>query len=235
VVVLLDLYDTLALIDRGVVAAGRGRLAERAGVDPDCLLRAWAASGEARSRGLMGAPREELRRLLAGCSDAPPGDDLLADLVRLEADGWRRGVRLFDDVPPALEGLRRAGHRLAIVSNCSWQAGEVLAATGLDRAVELAVLSFEVGAMKPEPAILRLALERLGAVPGDAVLVDDLTANLDAARALGMDALLMDRGRTAASTGHRAVGDLAAVAALLNVRRDGERGAGGPAPPRTGR
>jgi FMN phosphatase YigB (HAD superfamily) len=217
VVVLLDLYDTLAWIDRSVVAGGRSRVAERAGIDPDCLLRAWAASGEARSRGRMGGPAEELRRLLAGCADAPLSDEVLAELVGVEAGGWRRGVRLFDDVPPALDGLRRAGHRLAIVSNCSWQAGEVLEATGLDRAVELAVLSFEVGTMKPEPAILQVALERLGAAPAGAVLVDDLAANLDAARALGMGALLMDRAGRAGPTGHRVVGDLAAVEAHLSA------------------
>ena len=46
--------------------------------------------------------------------------------------------------------------------------------------------SSKVGIRKPEPAIYRLACERLGVEPHEAVYLDDLGINLKPARALGM-------------------------------------------------
>lgn len=51
------------------------------------------------------------------------------------------------------------------------------------------VLSFQVGCRKPEPAIFALAARRAGRDPGDCVLVDDLPANCDGARAAGWRAV----------------------------------------------
>jgi epoxide hydrolase-like predicted phosphatase len=48
------------------------------------------------------------------------------------------------------------------------------------------VLSGEVGVMKPDPRIYRIALERLEAQPGQAVFIDDFQHNVDGARAVGM-------------------------------------------------
>lgn len=46
--------------------------------------------------------------------------------------------------------------------------------------------SHEVGMRKPNPAIYHLTLERLGSAPDRAAFLDDLEANVHAARALGM-------------------------------------------------
>jgi FMN phosphatase YigB (HAD superfamily) len=51
------------------------------------------------------------------------------------------------------------------------------------------ILSHEVGLRKPDPAIYRKALELSGTRPGETVFVDDLKANVDSARALGMIAI----------------------------------------------
>ena len=48
------------------------------------------------------------------------------------------------------------------------------------------MLSCEVGALKPEPAIFAAALRRMDAAAERAVLVDDIAAHLDAARTLGL-------------------------------------------------
>ncbi len=214
-VVLLDLYDTLARIDRAEVDAGRRRGAELAAVDPGCLLSEWTGSVDARSRGRMGTPLQEARQLVTACGAAATGDRVLRELVRLEGDSWRRGVHVYDDVRPALDRLQRRGRRLAIVSNCSWQTRGVLEATGLDREVEQVVLSFELGILKPDPAILRLALERLGGDARETLLVDDVTAHLDAARALGMATVLMDRPGSAVAAGHPVARDLAEMVTAL--------------------
>jgi HAD superfamily hydrolase (TIGR01509 family) len=49
-----------------------------------------------------------------------------------------------------------------------------------------------VGIRKPDPRIFQLALEQLGDIsPGQVVFLDDYQANVDAARDLGLQAILV--------------------------------------------
>lgn len=52
------------------------------------------------------------------------------------------------------------------------------------------IVSSEVGLVKPEPEIYKLALEKLGVQPEEALFIDDGQANVDGAIAVGMQALL---------------------------------------------
>jgi len=56
-------------------------------------------------------------------------------------------------------------------------------------AFDEAVLSAEVGLMKPDPRIYALALQQLGVLPAEAVFVDDFNENVEAARRLGLHAI----------------------------------------------
>ena len=51
------------------------------------------------------------------------------------------------------------------------------------------VLSHEVGFLKPDAAIYRLTLEKCGVEPERTLFVDDLSANVEGARAVGMRAI----------------------------------------------
>ena len=57
---------------------------------------------------------------------------------------------------------------------------------------DVVVDSCEVGLRKPEPDIYQLVCERLGVRPEDAVFVDDLPANVEAARSAGMTGVLFE-------------------------------------------
>ena len=48
------------------------------------------------------------------------------------------------------------------------------------------IMSYTVHLAKPDPAIYRLACERLGVAPEQVVFLDDIGGNLKPARALGM-------------------------------------------------
>jgi len=61
--------------------------------------------------------------------------------------------------------------------------------------VDELVYSHEVGMQKPDPAIFRLTEQRLGVQPDEVVFVDDVEANVIAARELGWHAVL-HRGDT---------------------------------------
>jgi putative hydrolase of the HAD superfamily len=104
----------------------------------------------------------------------------------------------FDDVEPALQQLRGAGVRLVVVSNWDVSLHEVLARTGLDRCVDGALASAEVGAAKPDPAIFARALSVAAVEPADAWHVgDSWDADVEGAIAAGLRPVLLDRGAVA--------------------------------------
>lgn len=182
--VLLDLYDTLACADWVALEAARFAAAAAVGVDGSAFVEAMANTEARRFRGQPGGLVAELAAVLRDLG-VPAEPDLLTQLAELDRAAWVRGLRLYDDALPAIRDLRRHS-RVAIVSNCGYQTAAWVEAVGLAYEVDAVVLSCEVGALKPEPAIFRAALERLGVASGEAALVDDLAVHLDAARALGM-------------------------------------------------
>jgi epoxide hydrolase-like predicted phosphatase len=111
-------------------------------------------------------------------------DELLADLW-----DWYVG-ELNAEMADYFQRLRPR-YRTAILSNAA--AGgrrEEQARYGFDEMADLLVYSYEVGIQKPDRRIYLLTCQRLGVHPGEAVLLDDLEANLVAAREVGMRAVL---------------------------------------------
>jgi putative hydrolase of the HAD superfamily len=99
-----------------------------------------------------------------------------------------------EDAAPALAALRQAGLRLGVVSNWDCSLGNVLSQLGLGGAIDAVVVSAEVGAPKPDPAIFRAALAALRCEAEDALFVgDSLETDVEGARAAGIRALLLDR------------------------------------------
>lgn len=87
--------------------------------------------------------------------------------------------------------LRQAGLRTAILSNM----GDVILAhiTKVHEqwihSFDALVWSFQVGLVKPDPAIYRLTLEKLGTAPAETLFIDDKMPNIEAAQALGIQAI----------------------------------------------
>lgn len=94
-------------------------------------------------------------------------------------------------LPPILDQLRRAGRRLVLFSNTNqthfdWiqQQYDIL-----DHFDDL-VLSFRVGAMKPDAPIYQAALQTIDCDPAECFYTDDLLANIESGRAFGLQAEL---------------------------------------------
>jgi putative hydrolase of the HAD superfamily len=102
--------------------------------------------------------------------------------------------RAYPEVAGWLAVLRAAGLKLAVVSNWDVSLAEVLERVGLARLLDCVVTSAEAGAAKPDPAVFRLALERLGLEPAEAIHLGD-TPDLDlaGAAAAGVEAVLVSR------------------------------------------
>ena len=92
--------------------------------------------------------------------------------------------------------LRDRGLRMALLTNNvrEWEATWRAMLPEIDEIFEVVVDSAFVGMRKPEPEIYLLTLERLGGglEPADCVFIDDIALNCDAARELGMAAVVFE-------------------------------------------
>jgi HAD superfamily hydrolase (TIGR01509 family) len=106
-------------------------------------------------------------------------------------DAWE----LFPDVEPMLAKVREGDHVvIGIVSDWGSNLRPIIAALGLDRFIDFVLPSGAVGVAKPDPAFFRMALDRAGVRPDEALMVgDSYRADVRGAWGAGMDAVWLDR------------------------------------------
>lgn len=113
----------------------------------------------------------------------------------------------YPDTARVFKNLKAQGIRTAVVSNIAFDVRPAFAAIGAAEHVDAFVLSFEVGAVKPDPAIFTAALDRLGVAAPDTLMVGDSEEADGGARAVGCQFALVDPLPTA----HRPDGLIAAL------------------------
>lgn len=129
----------------------------------------------------------------------------------------RNQVALYDDVLPALAGLRQR-FRLFAISNGNADLGVI----GLGGYFEGALAAREAGMLKPDPRIFRLLLERARLEPQQVVHVgDDPEADVEGARRAGVAPVWLNRTGDSwprATEPPLAVRSLTDIEPLLSVR-----------------
>ena len=98
----------------------------------------------------------------------------------------------YPDTVPALKTLDEQGIRTVVVSNIAFDIRPAFTAVGADGYVDEFVLSFEVGAVKPDPAIFTAALDKLGVAGRHVLMVGDSVEADGGARAVGCEFALVD-------------------------------------------
>jgi putative hydrolase of the HAD superfamily len=138
-------------------------------------------------RGDYAAWREEAHRLLESRAGRP--------LPRLH-ETWRAATGLIEANVALVRELRPA-YRVSILSNADATLRDRLRdGHGIHDLFDDVVCSAEIGLAKPDPAVYRLAAERLRLPTSACVFVDDHEANVTAARETGMRGIFyrVDRG-----------------------------------------
>jgi putative hydrolase of the HAD superfamily len=100
---------------------------------------------------------------------------------------------IFTEIPATCDLLRRlqARYPLYLLSDTNEiHFGYVRETVGILRVFREFIVSFQVGAMKPDPRIYEEALRRSGLPATACVFVDDRPANVEGAARVGMHALL---------------------------------------------
>jgi putative hydrolase of the HAD superfamily len=187
---LIDVYDTILSSQfaprmEALVAPLRIPVGE--------WLAEWDKLREDRDRGRVTLAASFTRTLRAFGVDPEP--DLVADLLRRNAELARSYTRLYEDTVPFLEWLRSNGIATALVSNCEESTRGRLEHLGIIPLVDAVVLSCEVGSMKPYPEIYTTALDELGIAAVDAVFIDDQPTFCVGAEAVGVRPIQIVRGQ----------------------------------------
>jgi HAD superfamily hydrolase (TIGR01509 family) len=99
---------------------------------------------------------------------------------------------VYPDTADVLRALHEQGVKTAVVSNIAFDVRPAFESVGAAEFVDEFVLSFEVGAVKPDPVIFETALTRLGVAAADAVMVGDSVEADGGARAVGCGFVLVD-------------------------------------------
>lgn len=178
-------------------------LQDEIGIEPGTLGRAMQRIAERQGE----HPLFELER-----GRVPEAEFLEALTTELEHElGHRPELHRFSEIyfdalevnEPMIAVMRNArdrGFRMALLTN-NIREWEPLWRTMLpvDEIFEVVIDSAFVGMRKPEPGIYELTVERLGdgVAPADCLFVDDVEVNVDAALALGMQAVRFESNEQA--------------------------------------
>jgi putative hydrolase of the HAD superfamily len=196
--ILFDYGNTLVPYGRREAAAVDRVVAESVarrvpGLDPATFAAAASRVRDGLIRGARESGREvtngEYCRALASAAgmDAEP-EGLAGELEERVGEAFVRVLRLPPDTLPVLDALA-GGHRLGLVSNYYLPAPlrRSLDRFGITPRLGAAVVSGEVGWVKPRPEPFLEALRILGAAPGECIFVgDNLHADVGGASSLGM-------------------------------------------------
>ena len=203
---LLDLDDTLLDYSGGVDESWRdaGKVCcAPVGVDVEAFLQAvietrrWFWSDPARHReervNMLRAWQRIAGHALSNLGVACEGLD--ATIAREYADRRRAVMQLFPEARETLDLLRRRGIPLGLVTNGdARQQRDKIERFDLAPYFEVMVIEGEFGAGKPDEAVYRHALDRLGVAARDVWMVGDhLEFDVDGSQRVGLCGIWIDR------------------------------------------
>ncbi|MFJ6938744.1 HAD family hydrolase [Streptomyces sp. NPDC101132] len=176
--VIFDLDGTLVDSEPNYYESGRRTLA-RHGVE---------GFGWEEHAAFIGIGTRETLEILRERYGLPvPVDRLLAEQNAAYLELARTATEAYPEMRKFVERLHAEGVPMAVASGSSREAIDaVLAGTGLAPLLPVVVSAEEVGRGKPEPDVFLEAARRLGAAPGDCVVMEDAAPGARAAHAAGM-------------------------------------------------
>jgi epoxide hydrolase-like predicted phosphatase len=154
----------------------------------------------------LGMTRPELEELIfwgESGSKAQRGEisvkqhlEYVRSVLKLSQEKFKEVIDIFfaedaldNDLVDYIRSLHRT-YKTGLLSNAANDLRKQIAEKWhFEDAFDTLVISGEVGMVKPEPQIYRLALERLGVEASEAVFVDDVQPNVEAAIRVGMQGI----------------------------------------------
>jgi putative hydrolase of the HAD superfamily len=186
------LFDFGGVYTESPFDAVRGRGADL-GIDPEqALLFVFGSYDRDTDHPWHQAERGELALEVASrmIHDQALAQGLDLELFDMLASMAGSGVR--QEMIDRTLRLRADGYRTAMITNNVLEFRDYWRSLiPLDELFDVVIDSSEVGMRKPDPRIFALALDHLGVPPAAGVFLDDYPGNVVAARAAGMEAILV--------------------------------------------
>jgi putative hydrolase of the HAD superfamily len=146
-----------------------------------------------RSREDLMALYSEYQRIVLKEAGIAADEKIILRLLGLMQQA-KMGLILFDDVIPALDGLKKRNLTLGLISNIEQNMTATLDKLGLSARLDSVVTSQNAGFTKPQPEIFQYALKKSGIGPAEAVYVgDQYQVDMVGARGAGIQGILIDR------------------------------------------
>lgn len=226
--VVFDFFGTLT--DPAAEAERRAAYAATAaevGVPADLFWKATTESFPERITGQHGDTRATLLALARRCG-VEPTDAQLDAAVATQHAGAARVQRPRDGVFEVLDGLRDAGYRLGLISDCSSELCERWPQTDFAPRIDAVVFSWREGYRKPDLRLYATASNRLGVPAAECWYVGDGgSREHQGAAAAGMRPVLITNAGFPAAARYRddpddvrpdhVIDDITDVPALLNL------------------
>jgi len=135
-------------------------MAQILNVDAATFERDWAGSFRERVNGQLGSLEETIRWVAERQGVRPSADEVRRALeARLEFTRFQ--LNACGPVLPAIDALRAAGVRLAVVSDASDEAASLWPSSPLGQRIATTVFSCQQGFCKPDPRMYLRALAKL--------------------------------------------------------------------------
>jgi len=160
----------------------RARQAERLGMKPRDLEKLVFESESSRQASTGEIPEEAHWQAVAGALGVSRLD--LEKIISEFFAGDRPDAALLD----FLRSLRPE-RKVGLISNAWSSLRAFILLNNFEDLFDAMIISAEVGLMKPDPRIYRLALKILNVQPAESVFLDDVLVNVEAARSTGMSAI----------------------------------------------
>ena len=185
--VIFDMYETLVTQFCSPLYYGT-QIAEDLGLRPEEFLPGWRATELDRATGKLTFEDTMERLMKSHGIYTPEAHRRVVDKrIAIQSDCF---THLHPGILPMLSGLKERGIRIGLITNCFSEEAKLIRESKLYPCFDAHCLSWEEGVRKPDPAIYRTCLRRLGIAPENCLYVGDGgSQELEAARALGMQAV----------------------------------------------
>jgi putative hydrolase of the HAD superfamily len=187
---LVSSYEGFMLDYGGVMArhqsdADQAKLAQIAGIPKDLFTQLYWSERPDYDRDVISGT--EYWHNVAQAADIALTQEVVQELINFDNRSWMQ----FDSVMwEWIEQLRAAGKRVGLISNMPRDLGEALkSGTQKLSNFDQVTLSYEIHALKPEPAVYEHCLEGLDTAPEHTLFLDDRIENVQGAELLGIRAI----------------------------------------------
>ena len=183
-------FDLGGVILRTEDKGPRTKLAESLGLDYDGMDRAVFGSESSRQASVGIISEEQHWQNAVRALDLPESE--IPRIIEIFFAG--------DQIDHALVGFMRSlrpATKVGLISNAWSGLREWILDHKFDDTFDYMTMSAEVGFAKPDARIYLHALEKLNVRPEEAIFVDDMPANVEGAKALGMRGVLFKSSQQA--------------------------------------